>query len=587
MDKDHRFSSGMFRQLVLINFIKELTLSFTGFIDYAVVGRYLGADGLSGMKLVMPVFSIFELFSVVLATGQSISMSRDLSRGSREEAEKTIHSITTLIMILGSVFLLLGVSMPKGITRLFAGSEVPEIVLEEAAAYLLPAMASAIPIMLFDTLGAVLLLEGADRTMFYASIVIFAVDLIGDLLAVLLNGGMAGIAITSGIAYLAADAVILHHFRSGKSMFRLRLGRLNRTKINAAAVYGLPMVVVSLCEFLDPVTVNRLIVHYGSETGLAALSIQDALHYFPLAISRGVASATMILAGIFVSEKDQKALLHVRERAVRWSLIGGSLIALGLLLLSRPVLWVFTDDPDVLKASILAMRIYLIGIPFMIYNSSGSAFSQGAGEKSRSSLHILCHHLLLPVLLAWVLGHFFGMVGVFSSFPAAEILMTVITLIVHAVEKHHGEHINGEKSFAENILAELHRNVYTMEEAEEAAQAVNDLCLKYGVSEKKAYQLSLCTEELASNSLLHGFTDGKKHHLDIRLVIEKSELILRVRDDCRKFDLTEQFKLMNPDDPTKNIGLRLIYANADEVSYSNAIRLNNICIRMKLENPEE
>ncbi len=36
-----------FRNLVIAGFLRSLTLSVTGLIDCAVVGRYLGTDGLS------------------------------------------------------------------------------------------------------------------------------------------------------------------------------------------------------------------------------------------------------------------------------------------------------------------------------------------------------------------------------------------------------------------------------------------------------------------------------------------------------------------------------------------------------------
>ena len=57
-----------FRNLVIAGFFRSLTLSVTGLIDCAVVGRYLGTDGLSAMKLAMPIFSLFALFSVVFST---------------------------------------------------------------------------------------------------------------------------------------------------------------------------------------------------------------------------------------------------------------------------------------------------------------------------------------------------------------------------------------------------------------------------------------------------------------------------------------------------------------------------------------
>lgn len=59
-------------------------------------------------------------------------------------------------------------------------------------------------------------------------------------------------------------------------------------------------------------------------------------------------------------------------------------------------------------------------------------------------------------------------------------------------------------------------------------------------------------------------------------------LILRLRDDCRRFDLVERYRMMNPDDPTKNVGLRIVFASADDVSYSSALDMNNVCVKTRI-----
>ena len=108
---------------------------------------------------------------------------------------------------------------------------------------------------------------------------------------------------------------------------------------------------------------------------------------------------------------------------------------------------------------------------------------------------------------------------------------------------------------------------------------VNRFCLDNGISPKDAHHIALCTEELAVNSLEHGFNDRKRHHLELRSVISEGKLLLRLRDDGRRFDIVERYKMINPDDPTRNIGLRIVFANAEEVSYSSALNMNHVCVK--------
>lgn len=59
-------------------------------------------------------------------------------------------------------------------------------------------------------------------------------------------------------------------------------------------------------------------------------------------------------------------------------------------------------------------------------------------------------------------------------------------------------------------------------------------------------------------------------------------LLLRLRDNGRPFDLTEQYRLFDPGDRTSNIGLRLVFGSASDVSYSHSFGLNNVCIKMDI-----
>ena len=47
------------------------------------------------------------------------------------------------------------------------------------------------------------------------------------------------------------------------------------------------------------------------------------------------------------------------------------------------------------------------------------------------------------------------------------------------------------------------------------------------------------------------------------------------------------FKIINPDDPTKNIGLRIIFRKADAVNYSSALNMNNVCVKYLIRRGEE
>ena len=129
--------------------------------------------------------------------------------------------------------------------------------------------------------------------------------------------------------------------------------------------------------------------------------------------------------------------------------------------------------------------------------------------------------------------------------------------------------------------ARLDLSVRNTAEVTEVAAGVQDFCLKAGIDERRSHLAALFMEEMAGNVIEHGFTKDrcKDHTIDIRVVHKNDDIILRIKDDCVPFDPAERSKILDPDDITKNIGIRMVYAIADDIRYQNILGLNVLTIR--------
>lgn len=571
----------IFRRLVAAGFIKSLTLSIAGMIDCAIVGRFLGANGLSAMKLAMPIFSVLSLFSSVLGTGLSVSVSRDLTRGDRERAGKTFQSVLTVTVLIGLVCTWIGIVRPSMITTLLAGRVFDPAVFAAATDYVALILASALPILLFDILGTLAMLEGADRHIRIASIALLVMDITGDLVALRLKAGMLGVAAASGFSYFSACAIVVSFFLGRRSMFHLKLRRPDGKALRWVIFLGLPMVVKGLSGILWPMSVNRLMLRYGTLSGLAALSIQDAVHYLPTALCSGIASATLIMVGIYAGEQDEDGLRRLNVSIVRWSLFGGLSIALCLGLAAEPMLRLFSDDAEILSLSVSALRLYLVGVPCLALNLAAASYLQGRGMNKASGGVIFVNHILISISSAYILARLFGTKGIFASYGLCEVIMAALLILNVLLFLN----LRNRKSYGPAAMAkkELRRNIQSLDEALAASQQVYEFCASNGIGHREAYHIALCSEELAVNSIEHGFNDGRKHHLELRAVIVDGKLLLRLRDDGRRFDLVDRYRMINPEDPTKNIGLRIVFASAEDVSYSSEFSMNNVCVKCAID----
>ena len=124
-------------------------------------------------------------------------------------------------------------------------------------------------------------------------------------------------------------------------------------------------------------------------------------------------------------------------------------------------------------------------------------------------------------------------------------------------------------------------SVRSMQDVVTVSRRVQQFCLDRGISLRGAYLAGLSMEEMAGNVVEHGFTkDRRSHTADLRVVHKDADVILRIKDDCVAFDPYQRLSLHDPDDPTKNIGIRMIYRTARDVQYQNILGLNVLTVRI-------
>ena len=105
-------------------------------------------------------------------------------------------------------------------------------------------------------------------------------------------------------------------------------------------------------------------------------------------------------------------------------------------------------------------------------------------------------------------------------------------------------------------------------------------CLRHGQGETSSSLIGLCIEEIVCNIIRYGFSDRKDHSVDVRLVIQGETRVLRIRDNCARFDPIHYLELHRHDEPMAHMGIRMVMAAAKDVSYLNTFGLNNLTLRV-------
>ena len=98
---------------------------------------------------------------------------------------------------------------------------------------------------------------------------------------------------------------------------------------------------------------------------------------------------------------------------------------------SRPLMQLFTSNPETVAIGQTALRIICLGFVVSAVSTTSSGALEGLGKGTESLVISLCRYLLFIMPLAAVLCHFLGANGVWHAFWITEALSALVAYPVY------------------------------------------------------------------------------------------------------------------------------------------------------------
>lgn len=577
----------LFQRTMITMLIAELSGGATAIIDGILVGRYLGATALAVSGLGSPYYSVASIVSGILMVGSTNMCTKAIGKGDREGLNGTFSLTIALGAALACLLALCGVIMPQQFALLFGAKGATEEVFTQTAAYLRGLFLGAPAFIMYVILTPILQLDGDTVRPKLASLVCALTDVVGDLLNIFVfHGGIFGMALASSLSHYTAFLIVTSHFLKKGSLFRFSFGSIRAGMVSPLLKDGLPRATCMLSRGLLPILLNTLLLRLAGDAAVTALSSMINSSFIVGALGWGIGGAVLIMGGMMVGEQDVNGLKLVMKTALTDILIGVSALAAAVFFAAPLIASLFVPEAGAAQSmSIAFIRSYAICLPFLAFNVSMANYMQDVSRTFDANVVNICIEVVFTAATAYLLSTFFGVSGVWIAYAAAQAELTlflVLRMLLSKAPTRSGleRHMLLPNGFGIPEKDRLERSLHTTDEVVALSAKVVSFCKERGISSREANRLALCIEEMAGNVIEHGFDDGKPHHLDVRVMVKDGTVILRLRDDCRKFDLrekTEKWKF-NPEHPEKNIGIRMVMGVAKDVVYTNTMNTNNLII---------
>ncbi|MBO4904927.1 MAG: hypothetical protein J5367_06860 [Lachnospiraceae bacterium] len=574
----------LFLSLIGVQMLSFISLIISNVIDAIAIKRCLGTDALAAYSFSNTVISIEMAAFGFLMQGVSVLLSRNAGEPDEKKRNSAFSTAFLLALSVGVVLTVMFLGASYIMADLVG---TPAHLRDLAASYIRGNALGIVPYLLFAVFSASTIIEGGKRQLMLSFVVMAATDIVLDFLnGYVLRLGIWGMGVATAVSEFVAFAVVVVFYLRGRKLFRFVPGLFHKIYAKDTCVYGYMYVVKQLMlTVLGYVYNNYITSKYGSNilavyaAAFSALSLLQCL-------SSAVGNTVSTLSGFYAKEEDGTSLKSMMRAAVKYSAVFNALIIIISIVAAGPIMRMFykTNDEHFMIA-VEAFRLFSLSIVFRSINMAIRGYYQSMKMQVHNMLFTFVETLVCEVLSLIVLCEVFGMSGIWLSFVTGEMLALVLLTVVLMIRTGAKDCLDAwmclpstwRSEYANRFVSSCH----SVEEIMACSKNIIEFFRKTGASERTSNALSLAVEEIGKNIVQYGFIDGRGHNIDIRAKKNENTWMLIFHDDCMGFDPTKY--LISPDTAGEHNGIRLVSGLVSEMTYTNALGINNLFIQIKDE----
>jgi putative MATE family efflux protein len=405
-----------------------LVMSLNMIVDTIFVGQWIGVLAIAAITVVLPIAFLISSIGMGIGIGGSSIISRALGAKNAEKAFLTFGNQISLTVILAILFVTLGNIYSVPILNLFGakGNILP------IASEYFDIIIYGVPFLAFAMMGnPTIRAEGKPKFAMYAMMVPAVLNVVLDIIFIkVFDWGMWGAGLATSLSYASCGLYILYFFLSSKSELKIipKNFKLDFKIVREIVELGGVSIVRQGAISILMIVLNFSLFKYGGEISIAIYGIINRVMMFALSPVLGVSQGFLPVAGFNIGAQKNDRVKETIKKAIWFGSVLGTIVFIGVLFFKEEVIWIFTNDATLLAETPNAMFIVFLATPIVTMQLIGSAYFQAAGKAMPALFLTLLKQGFLLIPLAYILPKYYGINGVWWSFPIADILSTIITI---------------------------------------------------------------------------------------------------------------------------------------------------------------
>ncbi len=393
-------------------------------VDSMIVGRFIGKDGLAAVGTASPVMNFMVLGVSGLCIGASVIMSTGFGAGDEEKVKKELATVSVFGVLFSLCMTVLGLLITPW---LLAVMQVPEEIRAFTGGYL-RIIFLGIPFTFFyNALSGAMKSVGDSATPLKFVILSSVLNGVLDLIFIgYFKLGILCAAVTTVFAQGVSCALCVWYIYSRIPLLKLSPGefRMDGPMLRETLRYGSVTALQQACQPLGKLFIQGAINSMGVDM-MAAFNAVTRVDDFAFTPEQNIANS---MTTFIAQNKGAGNTERIRKGTVRGLFIETGywgILAIVLLLIRRPVMGCFTDDPRIIEIGVSYLNLMVIFYLFPAFTNGIQGFFRGLGMMKMTLLGTFIQ-ISVRTVFVYLLTPFMGLDGVAWACVAGWTLMLLV-----------------------------------------------------------------------------------------------------------------------------------------------------------------
>lgn len=420
-------------------YLRYITLNICGMIglscyilaDTYFIAKSLGANGLAALNLAIPVYSFIHGSGLMLGMGAATKYTIFQGQKKQEYADKTFSNVLCLTAIFAAVFVFMGIFFARTLTTILGADRE---IFSMTKTYLQILLIFAPAFLMNNVLLCFVRNDGNPRLSMAAMLIGSLANIVLDYILIFpLRMGILGAVLATALAPTLSMCILSKHWITKQNHFHIRRLQLSADLTKATLSLGLPSLITEFASGIVMIAFNFIILGLLGNIGVAAYGIVANLSLVVISIYTGIAQGTQPITSRAYGLGNRDEITKI----LRYATVTIALMSLFIYVLSVInngfIVGIFNNAQDAYLQRIAesGLILYFTAIPFVGFNIVLSTHFTSIEKALPAQALSLTRGLFLIVPIAFTLAYFFGMTGVWLSYPLTECIVSILGVILY------------------------------------------------------------------------------------------------------------------------------------------------------------